>query len=282
MEKIDFSEGSFIALGGNAIARGDDLFSKEAVGKSVEAIARMVPKGRLALGHGNGPQVGEIMSRHPQLSAAAAIGMTQTLIGNMIMGAYRGLKGNLRSIKLHQTSVLVDYNDPTFSKPVKGVGPWLFVDDWNQKYSKNTPFVRHPEDSSRVRMAVPSPDPQKVLGVEHIRAMYDGGYAVICGGGGGMPVVPAGKDRYRPVEKFVVLDKDLTAAKIASELKAAVLMILTGSDGVMEKWGSKNAKQIPQMSLSDADYWLQSEDAIYGEGSMTPKVAAAASFVQSS
>src|SRR4051812_38088908 len=90
------------------------------------------------------------------------------------------------------------------------------------------------------------------------------GILVICGGGGGVPVLREGR-RVRGVE--AVVDKDLTAALLAERLHADMLVLLTDVDGVLvgdELLSAATPEELEALDLP--------------AGSMGPKVAAASRF----
>jgi carbamate kinase len=98
---------------------------------------------------------------------------------------------------------------------------------------------------------------------------------IACGGGG----VPVYQDPVLGLEGVdAVIDKDLAAAVLARELGAELFMILTDVDAVYSGWGTDQQKMISSMTVAEADR-LGSEGA-FGEGSMAPKVAAAADYVR--
>ena len=81
--------------------------------------------------------------------------------------------------------------------------------------------------------------------------------------------------RLRGIE--AVIDKDFTAALIATELAADLLIVLTDVDAVRLNFGRKNESIISKMTIREAARWLR-----YGQfppGSMGPKIEAAIEFI---
>lgn len=276
-----------IALGGNAL--GDDPASqREAIRQTAQGIVKLVQAGhRVAISHGNGPQVGMI-NHGLELAAVAGEGptvplpecgaMSQGYIGfHLQMELGNALKqANLPSrIATVITQCVVDANDPAFDNPTKFIGRFftapegkVFAEKWGYTFK---------EDSGRGhRRVVPSPEPKHVVEADIIADLLASDVTVIAGGGGGIPVVEV-DGRLEPVA--AVIDKDHTSCKLAEELGADIFLVLTGVDQVAIGFGTPDETWLTQITLAQADEYIAAGE--FPAGSMLPKVEAAKSFVES-
>ena len=256
-----------IALGGNALLppgeRGDIHQQFAHTRESLDPIVAMARAGwRIAIVHGNGPQIGDELHRNnlasgemPPLPLGVLVAGTAGWIGYMIQQSLQNAleRANVaRDVVTVITQVIIDPDDPSSKEPIKPIG----------------------RDS--YRRLVPSPVPTDIVEREQIKRLIEGGTIVIAAGGGGTPV-------YRdPVLKLegvdAVVDKDRAAAVLARVIGAEALMILTNVDGVFTGWDTDAQQQLPALSVEEADRLLQTDE--FGKGSMAPKVEAAVSFVK--
>jgi carbamate kinase len=130
-------------------------------------------------------------------------------------------------------------------------------------------------DSRGWRKLVPSPQPVRIIEVDTIGTLLDAGAVVIACGGGGAPVLRRPDGQLHGVE--AVVDKDLAAARLALELRAAALLILTDVPGVAIDYGKPTQRFVRRMALTDFEDLLVREP--FAAGSMGPKVRAAYRFV---
>lgn len=278
-----------VALGGNAILRSKELSSYEAQFDNVRrTCGQMVPL--IAAGHqvifthGNGPQVGNLLIQNeaaarlvPAVPLDVCGAETQGQIGYMIQQAARNelsAAGISRPVVSVITQVLVDADDPAFAMPTKPVGPFLpreVADQRTRDKGETWAMI----DSRGWRKLVPSPHPVRIIEVDTIRALLDAGAVVIACGGGGVPVLRRPDGRLQGVE--AVVDKDLAAARLALELQAPALLILTDVPGVAIDYGKPTQRFVRRMTLTDFEDLLLHEP--FSAGSMGPKVRAAYRFV---
>ena len=269
-----------IALGGNALGKTISE-QAEVVKGTAKAVAGLVRAGhQVVISHGNGPQVGMIQKAmtalHKQdpehyelcpLSVCTA--MSQGYIGLDLQRALRNELekcGILKSITTILTQVEVNPNDDAFKNPSKPLGA----------YVKERGF-EFAEDAGRgIRRVVPSPKPQQILELESIRKMVEDGQIVIACGGGGVPVVKE-EDGYFGTE--AIIDKDFASEKLAEELNADYLIILTAVEKVAIFYGTPRQKWLEHMSVREAEFYI--EDGQFAPGSMLPKVEAAVAFAKS-
>lgn len=260
-----------VALGGNALLRrGEtpDVPTQLAhVREAAGALAVLATDHEVLLCHGNGPQVGLLA-----LDAAAGpldtlVAQTQGMIGYWLMQALRNAGVRSPAVTL-VTQVLVDAGDPAFSAPTKPIGP-VYDEAQAQRLAQSHGWSVA-RDGDGWRRVVPSPEPCSVVELDTVRALLASGALVVCGGGGGVPVVSEG-GRLRGVE--AVVDKDLTASMLAKAVRADLLLVLTDVPAVLADFGSPAARRLPRLTLAElAALRLPA-------GSMGPKVEACRRFV---
>ncbi|MEM3594076.1 MAG: carbamate kinase, partial [Candidatus Jordarchaeaceae archaeon] len=233
-----------VALGGNAILRYKDRGTAEEqfenIGRTAEYLVRLIRDGfKIIITHGNGPQVGDILIRNercsdilPPMPLDVLGAESQGMIGYMIQQA---LRNELRRAGLDipvitiVTQVVVDKNDPAFKNPEKFVGQFYTV--WEaEKMKKERGWILRDDAGRGYRRVVPSPKPISIVEIDTIKRLYDDGVLVIAAGGGGIPVVVGEEGRLQGVE--AVIDKDLSAERLATSIGADTLLILTDVEGV--------------------------------------------------
>jgi carbamate kinase len=278
-----------VALGGNAILRSKELSSYEEqfenVRRTCRQIVRLIDDGYQPIfTHGNGPQVGNLLIQNeaavrlvPSVPLDVCGAETQGQIGYMIQQALRNemtALGISRPVASVVTQVVVDADDPAFAMPTKPVGPFLPRDVAEQR-TREKGETWSMIDSRGWRKLVPSPQPIGIVEVDMIRALSDAGAVVIACGGGGVPVRRRPDGRLQGVE--AVVDKDLAAARLALEMRAATLLILTDVPGVAIDYGKPTQRFVRRMELTDFENLLVREP--FSAGSMGPKARAAYRFV---
>lgn len=280
-----------VAFGGNAMwPRGERGSPAEQIAHARAACEPLAPRiangERFVLVHGNGPQVGRELDRG-FLSRASVdpspldvcVAATQGTMGYFIELALRealqavGLEARIATLA---TLVRVDADDPAFGHPDKPVGPFYSAEEAARIAAARG--VRFVEDSGRGhRQVVASPIPREVLDLGAISALLDAGHVVIAGGGGGIPVVRRGDGHHVGVE--AVVDKDHTAALIATALHAEVLVDLTGVDFVYRDFGKPTEEALPRLRLAEARALHAAGQ--FPPGSMGPKILATCTFLES-
>jgi carbamate kinase len=282
-----------VAIGGNSLIRDPGHQSvedqEEALRDTARHLADMIEAGwHLAVGHGNGPQVGFILRRSE--IAHRAEGMhevpldvcgadTQGAIGYELQQAlqnelfHRGIRKNVATIV---TQVLVDSADPAFSAPAKPIGGFMDAAEADRRRREMGWTVT--EDAGRGwRRVVPSPLPKEIVELDSIKAVLDDGIEVIAVGGGGIPVVDTGSGEYRGVA--AVIDKDYACSLLAREVKADLFLIATAVEKVALGYGTPAQKWIDRMTLSEARKLL-AEGTHFARGSMAPKIQAVVWFLE--
>ncbi len=279
-----------IALGGNAILRSKELSSYaeqfENVRRTCRQVAHLILEGvQVVLTHGNGPQVGNLLIQNeaaadlvPAVPLDVCGAETQGQIGYMLSQA---LRNELRAVGVHRpvatvvTQVLVDADDPAFAEPTKPVGPFLSQDvAERRRREKGETWAQI--DRRGWRKLVPSPQPRGVVEIDAISMLVDRGVVVIASGGGGVPVLRRPDGRLEGVE--AVVDKDTAAYRLAVELRADILLILTDVAGVAIDFGKPDQRFLGRVTLEELEDHLVREP--FSAGSMGPKVRAAYRFVR--
>jgi carbamate kinase len=276
-----------VAIGGNSLIKDEKHKSVEdqyqAARETTLHIADMVEAGwDVAIGHGNGPQVGFIL-RRSEIAAKVegmhevpldvcgadskgAIGyaLQQTLQNELFR---RGVKKNVATVI---TQVLVDHEDKAFKNPTKPIGS--FMDQAEARRRETEMGWSVVEDAGRGwRRVVASPLPKEVVELDTVKALINAGVIVITVGGGGIPVIDAGDGIYRGTA--AVIDKDFASSLLAREVKADLFLISTAVEKVAINFGKPNQKWLDRMTLSEAKQYL-AEGTHFAKGSMAPKIQA--------
>lgn len=267
-----------VALGGNAIASGRSSIAeqRERVRETADPLSRLTDRGHeVVLTHGNGPQVGTLLDEQertatPDRPLDTLVAETQAQIGYLLADALdEAVSGRVTTVL---TRVEVDPEDPAFSAPQKPVG--LYLDSETAAARDfETAAVQTPEDEQAHRRVVPSPDPVAVLKREQIARLVADGATVVCGGGGGVPVVVDDGIEGVPA----VVDKDHTSALLADTLDADCLVMATDVPFAYRDFGTDERTPIREADAATLRAALSS--GTFGEGSMRPKIEACLDFL---
>jgi len=282
-----------VAIGGNSLIKDEKHKSVEdqyqAAKETTFHIADMIEAGwDVAIGHGNGPQVGFILRRSE--IAAKVEGMHEIpldVCGADSQGAIGyALQQTLQNELFHRkikkavatvvTQVLVDKNDPAFKNPTKPIGS--FMDEAEAKRRQKELGWSVVEDSGRGwRRVVASPLPKEVVEIESVETLIKTGTVVVTVGGGGIPVIDTGDGEYAGTA--AVIDKDFASSLLARLIKADLLLISTAVEKVALNFGKPDQKWIDRMSLAEAKKYL-AEGTHFAKGSMAPKIQAIIWFLE--
>lgn len=279
-----------VALGGNALQRQGEASSQAQQRVADETIAQLLPLiqagHRVAIVHGNGPQVGNIVLHEeainteavPSLPLEDSGAMSQGLIGFWLQQAMhdalvtRGVHDKYAVSVV--TQAVVDQADPAFQDPTKPIGPFYSEEEAKKVQAERGYTVR--EDSGRGwRRVVPSPKPQEIIEAPVIKALVDAGVLVVSTGGGGIPVLRDASGQLSGVA--AVIDKDFGAAKLADMLEADTLLILTSVDAAKINFGQPTEQALGEVSVEELQQHIDAGQ--FAAGSMLPKTQAALSFV---
>lgn len=277
-----------IALGGNALGKSPKE-QLELVKETAKSIVDLVEEGNnVVVSHGNGPQVGMINLameeshkniNSPEMPFAECGAMSQGYIGYHLQQsiqkelAKRNINKNCATII---TQVEVDKNDKAFENPTKPIGSF-YTEEEAKAISEEKGYVMKEDAGRGYRRVVASPKPIKIVEIMTIHDLIEKGNIVIACGGGGIPVVK-GKDGYEGVD--AVIDKDRTSARLALELNADVLLILTAVEQVYINYKQENEQGLSSLTIEEAMDLIKNKEV--AEGSMLPKVEACCEFAKDS
>jgi carbamate kinase len=197
---------------------------------------------------------------------------TEGMIGYLIEQALGNRLGG-SSVATLLTQVVVAAADPAFGAPTKPIGPIYSEAEARRLAAERGWTVA--ADGTSFRRVVASPQPLDIVELRTIRLLLDAGVTVVCAGGGGVPVVADAAGHLHGVE--AVIDKDLTAARLALLVEADQLVILTEVPRVQVQFGTAAARELTRLSVAEARELLAEGE--FPEGSMGPKVRACVNFV---
>jgi carbamate kinase len=282
-----------IAVGGNSLIKDPKHVTveaqQEALRETAHHIADIIEAGwDLAIGHGNGPQVGFILRRSE--IAAKYEGMhevpldvcgadSQGAIGYEFQQALQNeyhKRGIQKTAATIVTQMLVDKNDPAFQQPSKPIGSFMKEDEAKKREREMGWSVV--EDAGRGwRRVVPSPLPKKILELESVKLLLNAGVTVITVGGGGIPVIDAGNGEYEGIA--AVIDKDFASSLLAQEIGAELFLIATAVEKVAIHFGKPEQKWLDALTVAEAKQYL-AEGIHFAKGSMAPKIEAIMWFLE--
>ena len=283
-----------VAIGGNSLIKDKAHQTIEdqylAAKETTYHIADMIEQGwDVAIGHGNGPQVGFILRRSEiahkvegmhEVSLDVCGADSQGAIGyalqqNLQNELYqRGIKKKVVTVI---TQVLVDKEDPAFTNPTKPIGG--FMDEPEAMRRKQEQDWSVVEDAGRGwRRVVASPKPKEIVELETVETLLEHGIITITVGGGGIPVIDPGDGNYKGVA--AVIDKDFASSLLAQNIKADLFVISTAVEKVALNFGKPDEKWLDKMTLAEAKAYL-AEGTHFAKGSMAPKIQAIIWFLES-
>lgn len=276
-----------IALGHHAL--GTTLpEQKIAVAKTARAVAGCIKDDYQAvITHGNGPQVGmihmamaEFCRIYPEYTAtpmSVCSAMSQGYIGYDLQNALRTEflnQGIYKPVATVLTQVVADPYDDAFYHPSKIIGRVMNAQEAEAEEQKGNHVTEVP---GGFRRTAASPKPVDIIEIESIRALLDADQTVIACGGGGIPVLRQANNLRGA---SAIIEKDLTAAKLADLVDADLFVMLTGVEKVCLRYGSADEKKLDELTTAQAVQYLK--DGEFEAGSMEPKIQAAADFVGNS
>ena len=275
-----------VAIGGNSLIRDSKKVTVEdqylAAKETTRHIADMIEAGwNVAIGHGNGPQVGFILRRSEiahrvegmhEVPLEVCGADSQGAIGYALQQNLqnelkrRGIKKPVATVV---TQVLVDKDDKAFEHPTKPIGGFMEEAEAKQRESELGWSVV--EDAGRGwRRVVASPIPQDVVELASVIELLKAGHTVITVGGGGIPVIQEG-DELKGIA--AVIDKDYASSLLAREIKADLFLISTAVEKVAVNYGKPDQKWLDKLTVSEAKSYL-AEGVHFAKGSMAPKIQA--------
>ncbi len=280
-----------VAIGGNSLIKDKEHQSVRdqyiAAGETCWHIASMLRDGwDVAIGHGNGPQVGFIL-RRSELAAHELHEVPLDACGADSQGAIgyalqQNLENDFRRVGIAKhavtvvTQVEVDADDPAFQNPSKPIGSYMDEDKAKERRDSEGWAVM--EDAGRGwRRVVPSPIPMRIVEEAAVRSLIANGFVVITVGGGGIPVIVDENGDLHGVA--AVIDKDFASSLLASRIGAELFVISTAVERVALNFGKPGQEWIDRMSVSQARTYLE-EGVHFARGSMAPKIQAAVGYLE--
>ena len=273
-----------IALGHRAL--GTTLSEqKVAIKETAKSIADLIEEGyQIAITHSNAPQLGiihtamnEFCRLYPEYTAtptSVCSAMSQGYIGYDLQNAIRTEllnRGIYKTVSTVLTQVIVDPYDEAFYHPTKVIGRVMTKEEAEEEEKKGNHVV---EVADGFRRVVAAPKPMDIVEIDAISALSDADQVVIACGGGGIPVL-AQNNKLQGAS--AVIEKDLAAGKLAEELDADMLVILTSVDKVCLNFGKEDETKLDTLSVADAKNYLA--EGQFEEGTMAPKIEAAIDFI---
>ncbi len=279
-----------VALGGNALQESGQPATAEAqlavVNKTAEYLAEISSRGyEMAIVHGNGPQVGRILQASETAAKVTPVmpfdvcgAMSQGYIGYHIQqGLREALRKRGRSIPVVTlvTQVVVDKDDKAFNNPTKPIGAFYSEEEAKKIQDEKGHIFK--EDAGRGwRRVVASPMPQKIIELSAVKTLWDS-TIVITAGGGGIPVIEKEDGSLEGIA--AVIDKDLAAERLAEDVGADTLVILTEVEKVSINYRKPDQRDLSLMSVEEAEGYIK--EGHFAPGSMLPKIQAAVMFAKS-
>lgn len=274
-----------VALGHEAL--GSTILEQlDAVKNTAKALADLVEADyQLTITHSNGPQVSMIHKAMTELRRiyidytpapmCVCSAMSQGYVGYDIQNSLRSellKRGISKPVSTILTQVTVDPYDEAFYEPKKAIGRYMSKDDADIEVNKGNYVLREADGYRRV---VAAPNPIDIVEIQAIKALVDADQVVIACGGGGIPVI---EQQHVLKGASAVIEKDSIAGKLASDLKADELMILTSVDYVYKNFGKDNQEPIKEMTVADAKKYIEAGE--FGETDMLPKIQAAITYLE--
>ncbi len=259
----------------------------DAVKVTAKSLADLVEADyQLTITHSNGPQVSMIHKAMTELRRVyidytpapmcVCSAMSQGYVGYDIQNALRAellSRGISKAVSTILTQVTVDPYDEAFYEPTKVIGRYMSKEDAETEVKKGNYVVEEP--GKGFRRVVAAPKPIDIVEIDAIRTLADADQVVIACGGGGIPVI---EQNHVLKGASAVIEKDSIAGKLAAELNADELIIVTGVPAVYRNFGKDNQTPIPNMNISQAKEFIAQGE--FEEGTMLPKIEAAISYLE--
>ncbi len=273
-----------VALGGNAMSpqggTGTVAELQQRINVACKQIAPLARKYRLVIVSGSGPQIGNLLLQNEAAKKKVPPSPLDVLdaeiegeLGYLLQQTLENethLKGKVITIV---TQVLVDTKDPAFNRPTKPIGPF-YTEEQAKKLRKEKKWIIINDAGHGFRRVVASPQPKEIIEANIIKDLLNEKTIVIAAGGGGIPVIKK-NGRLQGVE--AVIDKDRASNRLAQEIHADLLLILTGVKKVCLNYGKPNQQELSRITVAEARRYLK--EGQFPEGSMGPKIEAAIDFV---
>ena len=279
-----------VSLGGNAILKHSDKGTAEEQLENTRQTSNLIVKllendYHICLTHGNGPQVGDILLAYdrsketlPPMPLDVCVAETQGMIGYMLQISLKNslkTSGIEKSVVTIVTQTMVHKQDPLLQKPSKPIGPFYTALEAS-KCREETDWTLIEDSGRGYRRVVPSPLPIGFVEQYSIKSLFDSGDLIIAAGGGGIPVIENEDGMLQGIE--AVVDKDHTAALLASLLNVEILLILTDVDKVAINYGKPDQQDLDHLTVEQAKKYLN--EGFFPSGNMGPKIESTIDFLE--
>lgn len=275
-----------VSLGHQALGY-TTLEQRDAVQVTAKALADLVEADyQLTITHSNGPQVSMIHKAMTELRRVyidytpapmcVCSAMSQGYVGYDIQNALRAellSRGIPKTVSTILTQVTVDPYDEAFYEPTKLIGRYMSKEDAETEVKKGN-YVKEEPGKGFLRI-VAAPKPIDIVEIDAIRTLADADQVVIACGGGGIPVI---EQNHALKGASAVIEKDSIAGKLASDLKADQLIILTGVPCVYKDFGKDSEEALASLTVAEAKKYMEEQQ--FGEGNMLPKIEAAIAYLE--
>ena len=279
-----------VALGGNAIVTKTGTADSQirSIKETMKTLVKFIEAGdELVITHGNGPQVGNLLlqaingstEKNPPMPLDTLVAMTQGSIGYWMQKSLDEVikdKGLDKSTATVVTQVEVNGDDQAFENPSKPIGPFYSKEEADSRKEAHPDYIFKEDAGRGYRRVVPSPKPLKIIEAPVIEKLLSSGIIPIASGGGGVPVVQKDDGNFQGVE--AVIDKDFSAAKLAENVDADELIILTAVDNVFVNYNKPDQKALTNVTVDELKKYI--DEGQFAAGSMLPKVRAVINFVE--
>lgn len=276
-----------VSLGHDALGY-TTLEQWDAVKVTAKALADLIEEDyQLTITHSNGPQVSMIHKAMTELRRVyidytpapmcVCNAMSQGYVGYDIQNSLRAellSRGLSMPVSTILTQVTVDPYDEAFYEPTKKIGRYMSAEDARIEREKGNYVVEEP--GKGFLRVVAAPKPIDIVEIETIKTLADADQIVIACGGGGIPVI---EQEHALKGASAVIEKDAIAGKLAADLSADQLIILTNVEHVSLNYGKADQTPLSSMTLAEAKRYMA--DGQFEPGTMLPKIEAAASYLES-
>lgn len=258
----------------------------DAVKDTARALADLVEADyQLTITHSNGPQVSMIHKAMTELRRiyidytpapmCVCSAMSQGYVGYDIQNSLKAeliSRGITKPVSTILTQVTVDPYDEAFYEPQKAIGRYMSREDADIEIKKGN-YVEEVPGKGFQRI-VAAPKPLKILEIDAIRTLADADQIVIACGGGGIPVI---EQQHAYKGASAVIEKDCIAGRLACDLNADELIILTSVDMVYKNFNTPRQEGIAHMTTADAKAYIAEDQ--FGRTDMLPKIEAAVNYL---
>ena len=274
-----------VSLGHNALGY-TTLEQWDAVKVTAQALADLVEAGyQLTITHSNGPQISMIHKAMTELRRlyidytpapmCVCSAMSQGYVGYDIQNSLKAellSRGISKTVSTILTQVTVDPYDEAFYEPTKLIGRYMSSEDAEMEIKKGNYVQEVP--GKGFRRIIAAPKPIDIVEIEAIRTLADAGQIVIACGGGGIPVI---EQKHALKGASAVIEKDAIAGKLAADLNADQLIILTSVPCVYRNFGKEDQQVLTSLTIKECEEMIKNGE--FEEGTMLPKIEAAITYL---